>query len=145
MSENRLGVVFAGIIVGGMCGILFYAMPAKCLITGPMKVDGLFIDWDLNQKIIQVTLWRGGIAGMIVGLIAGLSKPDGQAPGEMSKSISAMLFLVVTILAFINFGENLAYMAWWKIFVTFSYVFFAMCLAVPLGHFLGGIERMGEG
>lgn len=144
MQGNKFLDVLAGMIIGFLCGFFFYMAPTKCLITGPMEIEGLMLPEGVNSAIIALSAkWGGGI-GIVIGLLGGLSVPITMPRGHMSKCISCTSFLICTIVAFIMHGSQLAHMAPWKIGVTFLYVFFIFIFAIPIGTMLSFIEKIRE-
>jgi hypothetical protein len=144
MKDSKFLDVLAGVILGVIFGIIYYGMPARCLITGPMQIEGLFIPQELNRAILLLTLkWGGGI-GAVIGFFGGLGTPITMPRGHMSKSISCICFLVCTIAAFVMYGSQLWHMAGYKIGITLFYVFLFFVMAVPFGSSLGFIEKIRE-
>jgi len=144
MRGNKFLDILAGVILGVFFGMLYYVMSAKCLITGTMEIDGLFIPEELNYAILLLGLkWGGGI-GAIIGFFGGLSSPITMPRGHMSKCISCTSFLVCTIAAFVMHGSQLWHMPGWKIGATLFYVFIFLVMAVPFGQFFGFIEKIRE-
>jgi hypothetical protein len=144
MHENKFLSVVAGAIIGVILGTTYYLAPAKCLITGPMTIDGIFIPQDLNSAIVLLSLKWGGTIGGIIGLFGGLAVPVTMPRGHMAKSISCTLFIVCVPIAFIMHGSQLFLMPGWKILVTFLWVFGMFLLAIPFGAALGFIEKIRE-
>ena len=144
MQENVIRSIIAGMILGFIFGTIYYFCPAKCLITGPMYFDGIFIPPDLNNEIIEISMRWGGVAGIIIGIFGGLRFSIRLPRGHMSKSISCMAFIVCTILAFVMYGRQLSNMSAGRIAITFFYELFLFFLAIPIGSVFSFIEKIRE-
>lgn len=145
MESNKLGGMVAGAIVGFLTGMVFYIMPAKCLITGPLPDTGsLFIDQDLQKVIIMLSVKYGGLIGMTIGIIGGLTIPTTLPRGHMSKSISCMNFLVCTIVAFVQHGHFLSDMTGGRIAMTLIWVVFSFMMTIPFGAMASFVESIRE-
>jgi hypothetical protein len=141
---NKTGRIIAGIIIGFIFGTIYFLWPARCLITGPMPSEGLFIDPDLNWAIIKNSFAWGGTAGVIIGFLGGTGVSPTLPRGHMSKAISCMSFLVCTILVFIVHGSNLLHMSGGRIGITFFYELVLFFSTILLGDALSFIEALGE-
>jgi len=144
MQGNRFLDMLAGVILGVLFGTFYYIMPAKCLMTGTIPVDGLFLPEGVHSAILMLSFKWGGTIGAVIGFFGGLACPVTLPRGHMSKSISCLSFVVCTIIAFIMHGSQLGHMPGWKIAVTFFYVFVFFVLAIPFGQAFSFIEKIRE-
>lgn len=142
--QGKILDIVAGAIIGFICGVIFYVVPAKCLMTGTMPASGLFLPEGVNSAVLAASIKWGGSIGAIIGFLGGLSMPFNLPRNHMSRSISCVSFLVCTIAAFIMHGGQLAHMTSGRIAITFLWVFASFFLAVPLGAMLGFIEKIRE-
>jgi len=76
--------------------------------------------------------------------LGGLGTPVRMPRGHMSKGISCTSFLICTITAFIMYGSQLPKMAGWKIGATLFYVVIFFFMSIPLGDFMGFVEKIRE-
>ncbi len=144
MRGNRFLDVLAGLILGVLFGTLYYAMPTKCLLTGTIPVNGLFLPKGVQSAILLLSLKWGGSIGAAIGFLGGLSCPITMPRGHMSKGISCTSFFICTIVAFVMHGGQLWYMAGWKIGATFFYVFVFFVFTIPIGQLFSFIEKIRE-
>lgn len=144
MKENKFLSILTGLILGLIFGNFYYNMPAKCLITGTMPQEGLFIPTEINNAILWEGLFYGGIPGAIIGILSALSIPITMPRGHLSKSISATAFVICSIIPFIMHGAMLLEMSGKRIFITFIWVFVALLLAIPMGRGFSFIEKIRE-
>ena len=73
MKENKLLSVLAGAIIGFSLGTLFYIGSAKLLFSGPIVNDDLLLPPGMQEFLLTLSMKYGGIAGLIIGIIGGLS------------------------------------------------------------------------
>ena len=144
MQGNRFLDVLAGVILGVFFGMLYYAVPAKCLITGPVEISGLYLPKGLSSAVLLTSLkWGGGI-GAVIGFFGGLSSPITMPRGHMAKRISSTSFFVCTIVAFVMYGSQLAHMPGWKIGLALFYVFVFFMVRARFGQLFGFVEEIRE-
>ena len=144
MKENKFRSALAGIILGVIFGNIYYGWPVKCLISGTIPVDGLFLPEGGNSYILWVSFKWGGLVGAVIGCLSGLAVSIKMPRGHLAKSVSCTTFLVCTLLAFIMYGSQLWLMSAGRIAMTFIYVFCLLVMAVPLGWAFDFIEKIRE-
>jgi len=144
MKENKFRSALAGVVLGIIFGTIYFGWPAKCLITGTMPVDGLFLPEGVQSEIILISLKWGCIIGTVIGFLAGLSVSIRMPRGHLAKTISCTTFLICTPLAFMLYGSQLWLMSAGRIAITIFYMFCLFIIAVPFGSALGFIEKVRE-
>lgn len=130
MKYNFLPSVLTGIIIGGILGGIFYVMPAKLLICGPLPYTTWLPPEVWKYMMLEIFHW-GVIPGAIIGFIGGCNRDVAMPHGHLSKSIGASSYVICTILAYVTQGSNLAYMSASRIAITIiiTALMFFLCLA----------------
>ncbi|MCX6720664.1 MAG: hypothetical protein NTW11_02565 [Candidatus Staskawiczbacteria bacterium] len=144
MQENKFLSVLAGAIIGFLFGMVYYYMPTSCLFAGPVVGDEILMPKELHQMLLSISAKTGGLIGVIIGILGGLSTSITMPRGHMSKSISCTCALVCPIVAFIQHGHFLSEMTAGRIAITFFYVVMLLFLAIPFGAAFSFIERIRE-
>lgn len=144
MESNRFRSCIAGIISGAIFGTFFYFLPIRYLLTGQASIGGLFAPSELNATIVAEAIKTGGLVGVIIGFLGGLGSSFDLPRGRMSAGISYASFCVCTVIAYINYGDNLADMEMWQIRIVACYIVFGFFLSITLGHIFSFIELLRD-
>lgn len=143
MEGNRLSSVIAGLIIGAISGLFVYSFIGNFLACGPYPSNVLFVDMAVKFELFGKAMRFGVIPGLFIGFWGGLVLPFTLPPGHFTKSISSLLFLIVTPLAWITYRHNLALMTPGKIAITAVMTLVLMIIILPMTeHGLGWLERI---
>jgi len=144
MEFNRGLSALAGILIGACLGAVFYIMPAKFLICGPIPSSGIFLPPGVQGFVLSETFRYGVISGMIIGFLSGLSSTAPLPRGHLSRSIGGVCWLVETILAWATQYHWLAETSGGRILIIVLISFFSMFLVLPFSYTLSFIEKIRE-
>lgn len=144
MEESKTLSAAVGTFIGIILGNIFYLIPAKFLICGPLVSDQIILPDGVQSFIFLESLKYGSAAGGIIGFLGGLSTPKDLPRGEMSRRIGATSGLVCVLLAWITQHEYLGATSGWRIFITVLFSFFTLMLAIPFSDMVNFIEKARE-
>jgi len=124
--------LIAGLLAGGFLGTIFYMVPAKFLICGPLPADIIWLPPGYQSYIWDQTFYWGIIPGLIIGFFGGLNTDASLPRGHFTKGIGVWCFMVCTITAWATQWEFLADTSGGKIALTvfINVVLFFACLAI---------------
>jgi hypothetical protein len=136
--------VLAGIIIGAVLGMFFFIVPAKFLISGPIKGNELMLPPGVQEYILGQT-WRwGGISGAIIGFLCGFNNDATLPRGDFSKMIGVLCFIVSTVSAWWTQWDCLANTSFGRIIIIVLVTFAMFIIAVPVSGYFSFIESIRE-
>jgi|SRR3989338_2076904 len=136
--------LLAGLTIGSVLGAIFYVVPAKLLIAGPIPVNGFFLPTGVQDYVLYETLHWGIIPGIIIGFVGGMNT-DATAPrGHLSKGIGVWCYMICTTTAWVTQWEYLEFTPVIKIVLTVfvTGVMFLLCL--PISQYASFLEAIRE-
>ena len=110
--------VLTGAILGVLLGSLYYLLPAKFLLCGPITSPELMLPDGVQAFIWQQTLRYGTIPGLAIGLFVGLNNDATFPRGHFSMSVGGLCWIVCTITAYATQGHFLSETSIGRIFIT---------------------------
>jgi len=132
MRYNLGHSLLAGLIIGGVLGGIFYIVPAKLMISGPIPAEHILLPEGVQSFILLQTFYWGVIPGLIIGLFGGLNTNATLPRGHFSKCIGVWCYLVCTVTAWATQWEYLEYTSGGRIaiIVAATLVMFFACLFI---------------
>jgi hypothetical protein len=145
MGKDRSLSVIAGALGGIVLGCLFYGFPAKFLISAPISADTLFLPEGMQSRFLLACLVYGAVPGVVIGALSGMVTPLFYPRGQMTKSFGAVIWLMVTALAWITQWGGFIAATGGRKAITILVTFSSFVLAVPVSGVMGDyIERIRE-
>ncbi|MFA5051800.1 MAG: hypothetical protein WC544_01910 [Patescibacteria group bacterium] len=136
--------LLAGLIIGGVLGAIFYIVPAKLLICGPIPTDNIMLPPGVQDFVLKETFHWGVIPGLIIGLMGGLNTNATLPRGHFSKGIGVWCYLVCTIAAWWTQWEFLAYTSGGRIALTAGITLVMFVASLFISQAVSFIEAIRE-
>lgn len=136
--------VLAGSIIGALLGAIFYIVPAKFLICGPIPATHIMLPDGVQSFILAQTLQWGAVPGLIIGLLGGLNNNASMPRGLLSCSIGVWCFLFGTIAAWATQWGFLADTSGGRIAITVVVTIMMFLLCIPISRTVSFIEAIRE-
>lgn len=144
MRYNLGFSLLAGLIIGGLLGAIFYIVPAKFLICGPIPTTNLWLPPGVQGYVLNQTFHWGAIPGLIIGFMGGLNTNATMPRGHFSKGIGVWCYLVCSALAWITQWKYLEYTSNRRIALTIFMTVVMLFLCLSFSQVVSFIEKIRE-
>ena len=136
--------VLAGSIIGALLGAIFYIVPAKFLVCGPIPATHIMLPDSVQGFILGETFRWGVIPGFVIGLLGGFNTDTTMPRGHLSCSIGVWCYMFGTIAAWATQWEFLADTSGGRIAITVVVTVMMFFFCIPISRTVSFIEAIRE-
>jgi len=143
--KYNLGLsLVTGLIIGAILGCIFYLIPAKFLICGPLPTEIIWLPPGYQSFIWEQTFYWGIIPGLIIGFLGGFNTDATLPRGHFSKGIGVVCYLVCTILAWGTQWEFLSDTSGERIALIVLFTIIMFFASIAISNAVSFIESIRE-